>query len=310
MHYFSLMTSDYCNVAQIGLISFFKYNDVVLNLYVCDNGYKKVVDFFKDKDYYDKLNIVNVYIPFIDKLIYSFKHNSAFFTSSIALMTLWTFYILDIVGDDELVRVDLDVLYFASLKPLAAITDCSLCGAEESNECKRKSDSVDPLNHTPEHQINVGICKFNKNKFRISDTFAGEMIARMNMNSIHYLVPEQDILNELAVDKKAYTKQTIIVQYMDITTIDYSKEIAAFHFNGTYTKPWINYAYNQIFKSNFIFCCGIKLFKEFSKKYNLFTKTVTLNEFYTKFQMNRKHDEEETKLLNATDSLIEKIKEW
>lgn len=59
-----------------------------------------------------------------------------------------------------------------------------------------------------------------------------------------------------------------------------------------------------------LFCCGIKLFKEFSKKYNLFTKTVTLNEFYTKFQMNRKHDEEETKLLNATDSLIEKIKEW
>jgi len=310
MHYFSLMTSDYCEASQIGLISFFKYNDVILNLYICDAGYDKVVEFFKYKPYYNKLNIINIYSASIDKLIYSFKHNSAFFSTNIALMTLWTFYILDIVSDNDLIRVDLDVLYFSSLKPLANITDCSMCGAEESIECKHKSDSIDPLNHTPEHQINVGICKFNKDKFRIPDTFTGEMIAKLNMDSVHYLVPEQDILNELAVDKKAYTKQTIIVQYMNITTIDYSKEIVAFHFNGTYTKPWVNYSYNQIFKSNFIFCCGIKLFKEFSKKYNLFTKTVTLNEFYTKFQMNRKHDEEETKLLNATDSLIEKIKEW
>jgi len=310
MHYFALMTSDYCEVAQIGLISFFKFNDVVLNLYVCDEGYDKVVDFFKDKPYRDKLNIVNVYDEKTSNYIYSIKHNSVFFATNVALMTLWSFYILDKIKDDDLIRVDLDVIYFDSIKPLENIRDCSMCGAEESDDCKRRADSTDPLNHTPKQQINVGICKFNKSKFNLKKTFVEEMSERLKHDSIHYLVPEQDILNELAVDKRAYTDQTIIAQYMDITKIDYSKNVLAFHFNGTYTKPWVNYTYDKIFKSNFIFCCGVKLFSEFSIRYNLFIKTVKLNQLYTKYRLSNLHSETERNFVNLTDNLIERIKEW
>ena len=310
MHYFALMTSDYYEVAQIGLISFFKFNDVILNLYVCDEGYNKVVEFFQNKPYCDHLNIINIYDEKISDYIYSIKHNSVFFATNVALMTLWSFYILDKIQDDELVRIDLDVIYFNSIKPLENIKDCSMCGVEESTDCKRRADSTDPFNHTPEHQINVGICKFNKSKFNLKKTFAEEMSERLKRDSVHYLVPEQDILNELATDKRAYTEQTIIAQYMDITKIDYAKDVLAFHFNGTYTKPWVSYTYNKIFKSNFIFCCGVKLFSEFSTKYNLFTKTVKLNRLYTKYRLNNLHSDTEQKFVALTDKLIDKIKEW
>lgn len=61
MYYFSLITSDYCEKAEMALISFFHYNDVTLHLYVVDDNYDKVCNYFKNRYYFNKLDIIKYY---------------------------------------------------------------------------------------------------------------------------------------------------------------------------------------------------------------------------------------------------------
>ena len=313
MHYFSLITSDFCEIAQIGLISFFKFNKVTLNLYVVDNNYEKVVSFFKTKDYFKNLNIVNIYDECFDKTIHSFRHRDIFMQTKFALLTLWMFYILDAIKDDECIRIDLDVIYFSSLKPLESITGYALCGVKEENNNKVISDRIDKLNHTPECQINIGICKIIKSEFKLDKSFTEIMIERMTNDDIHYLIPDQDLLNELAITKKAYTEQNIITQCVPVDyNVKNKNEIVAFHFNGSEMKPWELYNSHSINTKNLVFACGIRLFRAFCIKYNIHDKVLVINERYTSFWFIgiKTKTPYELELIRMVDGLIKQIKEW
>lgn len=310
MHYFSLITEDYCDVARIGVESFFRFNDVTLNLYVIDKGYLKVKEYYKDKEYSSKLNIIDAYNEELRKIVFALPHNCNNFDTHIAHTTLLQFYVFDLIPDDECVRVDLDVLYFGSLQQLASITDVALCGVQESKFCKLSSSLSDPDNHTPEVQINVGICKFNKHLFNIDKTFTNTMLKVMEKDAVHYLIPEQDLLNEIATSKRPYTEQTIITNYNDIDQIDTAKPILAFHFNGTYTKPWVSYCYNEIYKSLFVFACGVLVCKAFADKYDYFRQKVYVNTRYTEYHFKRTLTQEQMNLYQTSLKLVDAIKEW
>jgi hypothetical protein len=309
MYYFSLITSDYCKVAEIGLISFFKYNDVILHLYVVDDGYADVVKYYANKPYSKHLDIINEYNEEFHNHIFSYEHNNAFFSSHIALLTLWTFKILDDIPEDECIRIDLDVLYFSSLENFSRTTH-ALNGVEESAENYRVAKQVDVNAHTPKKQINVGICKFIKSKYHLTHGFVEAMYQALDNNSIHYLIPEQDLLNELTDDKYAWHDSSIITLYVDVSSIDINKDILAVHFNGTYTKPWVIYGDNNVPNDWFLYCCGIYLCSVFSKKYNFFTTEVADNKKYAKARLIKTNDYTEQCIFHKVRELAEIIKSW
>lgn len=305
MYYCAMITRDYCEFTDFSLVSFFKHNNVILNLFVIDNNYNKVVDYYKDKHFYSKLNIIDIYDEQIDTEIKNFKHNDVVFSTDVAHKTLWMFKILDYINEDEIMRIDLDVLYFNSLDQFSKYKS-AMNGVRESEDEFNMIKSYDPDSHPSKVQINVGICKFIKSKFNI-ESFYESMKMKLNNDAIHYLIPEQDILNELTDDKSIFSDMTIITNYCNIKNIDYHKEVLAFHFNGTYTKPWNYTEINKIYFSNYIYVCGVELMKFFNRFVEFRNKEIRINSAFTIKRYLSPTNINETMMKSLTEHLKRKI---
>lgn len=264
MYYFSLITSDYCEKAEMALISFFHYNDVTLHLYVVDDNYDKVCNYFKNKYYFNKLDIIKYYDKaFTEKTLRLKTINDINWIS----LTLNMYRILDDVHDNELIRIDLDVLYFGKID--FAKYNHALCGSHE-----------EPLHfpkpwHMPIYLINIGIAKYTKDKFNLKDSFTNEMLERLKADSINYYIPDQDILNELTDDKFAISDCIISAG----TGYACQTRIKAFHYTSLYLKPWVVQSKDnliQMFSTN-IKALGFLLYEKFAQRTNLFLKETQTN---------------------------------
>lgn len=208
MYYFAYATYDFLPKAELALHSFFYYNSVTLNLFVVDNKFNDVCEYYENKPYKDKLNLINAYDNDFYNRIFSYKYKYEFMSQQTASITLSTFRIFDIIPDNEFVRIDLDVIYLSSLTFLNKYS-AALTGMKEDDATYGRMLGYHTPNHTPKQVINVGIAKFIKDKFNVKNSFTDEMFSRLDADWNNYVIPEQDIFNEIASNKTAVNELII-----------------------------------------------------------------------------------------------------
>ena len=296
MYYFALITSNYCEKAEMSLISFFHYNDVTLHLYVTDDGYDKVCSYFRPKYYFDKLDIIKYYSPEFNKAIYQLPTVNSMNQS---IVTLNMYRVLDDVTDDEITRIDLDVLYFGKID--FSKHRHALCGTHE------KTFPIGKPWHTPQFQINVGIAKFIKSKFNLERSFTDEMFKRMKEDGKWYYIPDQDILNELTDDKFATPDYIITAD----TNYNCNIKIKAVHYTSAAMKPWVLQTKEMIetfFTKPKVL--GFLLYEKFAERTNLFLSETRDN--IKKMQQCRPNDIYYTTVSNKKEfeRLCGEINSW
>lgn len=309
MYYFALITSDYCEQAEISMLSLFRYNDIELNLFVVDSGYEEVVKYYSTKPYKDHLNIINIYDEEYNKKLFAYPHDPAIFNSHAAHLTLWSFKIMDYIKDDEVFRIDLDILYLGDISGLCKY-DNTMVGLVENANNIDYIKRFYPKEHTTDSEINVGLCKFIKSKFNLNCTFDEEMDRRLNTDAINYLIPEQNILNELTQDKHFYKDKIIVSNYTDINDFDENADLLGFHFNGTFVKPWKVYEYSAIQMSNFNFVAGIELCYEFSKRVDFFRRIINMNRALTHHRYKNAKTSAHLKTKRIVERMIDEVRSW
>ena len=267
MYYFALITSDFCKQAEVALISFFHYNDILLNLYVVDGGYDKVVAYFKNRYYSDKLNIISYYSKEFDEDVKQLpiSDNKKKFPIKTQITTLYMFRILDEIKDDEIVRIDLDVMYFEKID--FTKYDHALSGTREISFDYPKEW------HESKFQINIGVAKYIKSKFNLKNSFTDEMFRRLQADGEYYLIPDQDIINELTDDKFA-TPDYIITAG---THYDAGIRIHGLHFTSTCFKPWIIHSNDIDFFMNNNKGLFFIVYEHFARHTNIFIKEASTN---------------------------------
>ena len=308
MYYFAILTSDFCKFAEMSMVSLFNYNDILLHIFVVDNGYDKVLKYYHDKPYRDHLDIINIYDSEYNTKIFSYPHNPYIFDSYSAHLTLWMFRILDYIPDDVVYRVDLDILYLGDISLLCNY-DNTMVGIVETMNNRESIRKVVPNEHSTLFQINVGLCKLIKSKFNLSN-FEEEMTKRLDADAINYLIPEQDILNEITNDKYNYTDTILVTSYNDVLELDESKDILGFHFNGTYVKPWKLYDVTKLHINNFNYIAGIQLCYEVTKHIDFFRPTVLLNYKLTQNVYNNARTPRQLATVRIINRMIESVKSW
>ena len=254
----------------MSIVSFLYYHNVKLHLYVVDkDGYSKIYNYFRSKFYFSQLEIIDYYddqfVAKLTKLPLKYHENTAQFPVKSMHIVLNMFRVMDDVNDDNLVRIDLDVVYLSRI-PFENYTH-ALNGIQE-----RSAYGLYP--HAPKIQINVGVCKYTKSKFNLINSFTEEMFSRLNKDGQGYAIPDQDLLNEMTTDKcildiNAYPS----INYSEILTT----RIDCIHFTGTWNKPWrlidevncVNHAWPILL--------GFILFGRFAHLANLPTDTIDFN---------------------------------
>ena len=309
MYYFAILTSDYCKSAEMSMISLFKYNDITLHIFVVDSGYKEVLEYYRDKPYRDHLDIINIYDEEHYTKIFSYPHNPFLFDSYSAHLTLWMFRILDYIPEDVVYRIDLDILYLNGISLLGKY-DNTMVGITETMNNRELIRKVVPNEHSTTFQINVGLCKMVKSKFNLSNSFEEEMIKRLDADAINYLIPEQDILNEITFDKYNYNDTIMVTNYNDVLDLDESKDILGFHFNGTYAKPWKLYDVTKLHTNNFNYVASIQLCYEVTKHIDFFRSTVLLNYKLTQNVYRNAKTPRQLKTVRIGSRMIERVKSW
>ena len=185
-----------------------------------------------------------------------------------ASVTLSTFRIFDLIPTNEFIRVDLDVVYLAPLNFLSKY-DVALAGMRENSGIYGSMMCYHTPNHTPKQVINVGIAKYNKNKFTIKKSFADEMFRRLDADWDNYIIPEQDLYNEIASNKAAISE--LIISPCTSIKEHLNGEIKAIHYNCR-MKPWNN---NQTSVQDYFSIAATFLLCEvFAKKYNYFPNQI------------------------------------
>lgn len=268
MYYFAFITSNYLQKAELALRSFFYYNDVILNLFVIDSDYNAVCKYYKYNSLKSKLNIINAYSrEFYDRIFsYSYRYN--YLNPDTASITLSSFRVLDLIPENECVRVDLDAIYLSSLDFLNSYKT-SLAGMKEDDVEYARFNEYHQPNHTVKPIINVGIAKYTKDRFKLKNSFTDEMFRRLDADWDNYLVPEQDIYNELASDRVAISES--IVSPCSIENDANLTDIKAIHYNGL-MKPWVDNT--DIALDHFPIAASYLLCEVFAKKYNYFQDTI------------------------------------
>ena len=149
-----------------------------------------------------------------------------------------------------------------------------------------------------------------KSKFNLSNSFEEEMIKRLDADAINYLIPEQDILNEITFDKYNYNDTIMVTNYNDVLDLDESKDILGFHFNGTYAKPWKLYDIARLQTNNFNYVASIQLCYEVTKHIDFFRSTVLLNYKLTQNVYRNAKTPRQLKTVRIVSRMIERVKSW
>lgn len=268
MYYFAFITFDYLQKAELALHSFFYYNDVTLNLFVVDSNYDKIYRYYEDKSYKAKLNLINAYDKNFYNHILSYNYTHPYLQPHIANIILSSFRILDLISNNEIIRVDLDAMYLAPLNFLENYK-VSLAGMQEDDSEYIACKKYHYPNHTKLPIINIGIAKYTKDKFKLENSFTNTMFEKLDNDFNNYLIPDQDILNEISPDRLAITEN--IISPCKSSNENTSKEIKAIHYNGL-LKPWENNEENV--PTHFNTAATYMLCEVFAKKYNYFSHTI------------------------------------
>lgn len=307
MYIFSFLTYDFCQIAELALRSFFYYNkDKQLYLYVIDDKYKEVCNYYRDKPYRDNLQIIDAYnLEFYNRICtYNYKH--PFISAKSAQLTLSTFRIFDMIPEDEFVRIDLDAMYLASIDFLFKYKR-SMSGMIETDENYHMFNNHLTPNHTPELAINVGIAKYTKSKFNLNNTFTEEMFKRLDADFQNYLIPEQDLFNEIAPLK------TGIFETITSPCTERSKwlcvDTKAVHYCGV-CKPWVKYSSDVWCERTFCIAASLPLVKKFSDINKYYCEEVHHNYSVSRNCMTNVRSIEQQEFLNAMIRRIEEVEEW
>lgn len=270
MYYFAYATYDFLPKAELALHSFFYHNsNAALNLFIIDNRYEDTCSYYENKPYKNKLNVINAYDKNFYKHIFSYKYKFPFMTQNVASLTLSTFRLFDLIPVDEFVRIDLDVAYLSSLDFLNKY-NTAFAGMKENNGIYSRMSCYHLPNHTAKQVINVGIAKYVKSKFNLKNSFTDEMFKRLDADYDNYIVPEQDIFNEIAPDKEAIKE--LIISPCTPASEHTSGEIKAIHYNYC-MKPWTNNLTSV--QDYFTIAATFLLLEVFSKKYNYYPQQIT-----------------------------------
>lgn len=268
MYYFAFITADYLQKAELALRSFFYYNGAILNLFVIDSGYDAVCKYYEHSPLKSKLNVINAYDKEFYDHIFSYNYRHIFLHSNTASLTLSSFRVLDLIPENECIRIDLDAIYLSSLDFFNNYKT-SLAGMKEDDAEYDRFNRYQQPNHTATPIINVGIAKYTKDKFNLKNSFANEMFKRLDADWDNYLVPEQDLYNELASDRVAISES--IVSPCSIDNDANLTDIKAIHYNGL-MKPWADNS--DIALDHFPIAASYLLCEVFAKKYNYFPDTI------------------------------------
>ena len=268
MYYFAFITSDYLQKAELALRSFFHYNGTILNLFVIDSGYNAVCKYYEHSSLRSKLNIINAYSKEFHDRIRSYNYGHSYLPASTANITLSSFRVLDLIPENECVRVDLDAIYLSALDFLNNYKT-SLAGMKEDDTEYNKFNGYHQPNHTAKPIINVGVAKYTKDRFKLNNSFTDEMFKRIDADWNNYLIPEQDIYNELASDRIAISES--IVSPCSVENDTNLTDVKAIHYNGL-MKPWVDNS--SIALDHFPITASYLLCEVFAKKYNYFPDTI------------------------------------
>jgi hypothetical protein len=136
------------------------------------------------------------------------------------------------------------------------------------------------------------------------------MTKRLDADAINYLVPEQDILNELTNDKHFYRDSIIVTHYADLSDFDENADLLGFHFNGTFVKPWKTYEYSAIQLDNFNFVAGVELCYEFVKRIDFFRKNVRMNYMLTHHLYENTKIPKNLRTKRIVERMINEVRSW
>lgn len=267
VHYFTIFTKEFENIANFGLKTFKQFNNVLLNVYVLDNS-DPVLD-------YENINIIR-YAPklkldeFNDKYISKKAINCAIQS-------------LDIIKQDFeiFVRIDLDAIFFCNIEELveySVIHKIGFLGAKDY-----WSENKEYF-HKP-YYLNCGIAVFNKKYFNLKTDF------QMFYNPEIHFCPEQDYLNTIE-NKKPYPG-SICLSALYLSNLDSLDNLKIIHLNGFFTKPFKKIPiFSELL---FVFIDLICFLGKNSVFENIFEENKKfLNSEFKKLQINKK-----VKLLKA-----------
>ena len=272
VHYYTIITKEYVSIANFGLQTFKKFNDIELNVYILDDC--------KPKLDYDKVN----YIPLTKSIVLD-NFNDQYISSHTINCAIQMLQILD-KEYDILVRIDLDSIFYCSVVDLVNFSIANQVGflgsAEYWNDVPRPG------------YLNCGISVINKH-YLPKISFVEEFTNFYNPEI--YTCPEQDYLNTLP-NKQAYpgmvtmsSNQIAFIASTDFTII---------HLNGKYTKPFV-----KLYQFTELIFCFIDVVYRLAKNTE-FIDVITENKKFLYTEFKQLPIDKQIKLLKFRSKVVEK----
>ena len=270
VHYFTILTKDFEDIANFGLYTFSKFNDVKLNVYVLDNSNLNLK--------YKNIN----YISYNKKLKIK-NFNSEYISQKSIECAIQCLSILD-QNYDIFVRIDLDAIFEFPIKELVDYSESNKIGFLGAREYFRGGIE----RFKTDYYINCGIAVFNK-EFLPKISFVEEFYKMYNQNPSFYCCPEQDFFNTFENRKSHPNLITLSSESIDLIESEAPKII---HLNGKYTKP-----FNKLIYFSDIVYLYINKLKRISVKTDLLKDIIEYNYNFLKKEFKKLPFERQQKIL-------------
>lgn len=272
VHYYTIITKEYVSIANFGLQTFKKFNDIELNVYILDDC-KPELD-------YDKVN----YIPLAKSIVLD-NFNDQYISSHTINCAIQMLQILD-KEYDILVRIDLDSIFYCSVVDLVNFSITNQVGflgsAEYWNDAPRPG------------YLNCGISVINKH-YLPKISFVEEFTNFYNPE-IH-TCPEQDYLNTLS-NKQSYPG--MITMSSNQIAFIVSTDFTIIHLNGKYTKPFV-----KLYQFTELIFCFIDVVYRLAKNTE-FIDVITENKKFLYTEFKKLPIDKQIKLLKFRSKVVEK----
>ena len=270
VHYFTILTKEFEDIANFGLYTFSKFNDIELNVYVLDNSELKLN--------YKNINFIN-----FNNHISINNFNPEYISQKSINCAIQC---LPILGQDFdiFVRIDLDAIFEFPIKELVDYSESNKIGFLGAREYWRGGIN----RFTSDYYINCGIAVFNK-EFLPKISFTKEFFEMYNKDPSFYCCPEQDFFNTFKNRKSHPNLITLSSESIDLIESETPKII---HLNGKYTKP-----FNKLIYFSDIVYLYINKLKRISVKTDLLKDIIEYNYNFLKEEFKKLPFERQQKIL-------------
>lgn len=270
VHYFTILTKEFEDIANFGLYTFSKFNDIELNVYVLDNSELK-------------LNYKNINYIFYNKKLKIKNFNPEYISQKSINCAIQCLPILD-QDFDIFVRIDLDAIFEFPIKELVDYSESNKIGFLGAREYWRGGIN----RFTSDYYINCGIAVFNK-EFLPKISFTKEFFEMYNKDPSFYCCPEQDFFNTFENRKSHPNLITLSSESIDLIESEAPKII---HLNGKFTKP-----FNKLIYFSDIVYQYINKLKRISVKTDLLKDIIEYNYNFLKEEFKKLPFERQQKIL-------------